>query len=97
MSRKTENTGFICMQCGTDVPKLTNGNYRNHCPCCLYSLHVDSTPGDRANDCHGLMKPVGLRYHKKKGYQIVHRCLRCGAEKVNRTAPDDFDSLMDLI
>ena len=41
MSRKSENTGFICAYCGADAKPLTNGSYRNHCPLCLHSLHVD--------------------------------------------------------
>ena len=97
MSRKTENTGFVCDHCGADVKPLTNGSYRNHCPHCLYSLHVDSMPGDRNSDCKGLMKPVGVQYHSKKGWQIVHRCQKCGIEKVNRTAPDDMDALLNMI
>ena len=97
MSRKTENTGFVCDHCGADVKPLTNGSYRNHCPCCLHSLHVDSMPGDRNSDCKGLMKPVGVQYHSKKGWQIVHRCQKCGIEKVNRTAPDDMDALLNMI
>jgi hypothetical protein len=43
------------------------------------------------------MKPVGVQYHSKKGWQIVHRCQKCGIEKVNRTAPDDMDALMNMI
>ena len=97
MSRKTENTGFICIHCGAKVAALTNGSYRNHCPYCLYSIHVDNLPGDRANDCLGLMKPVGVRYHSKKGWQIEHRCQQCGIEKVNRAAPDDVSAIINLM
>ena len=97
MSRTTENTAFNCVHCGTAVLPLTNGSYRNHCPCCLYSLHVDDLPGDRANSCHGSMEPVALRQHSKKGWQIVHRCQRCGAEKVNRTAPDDTEAIIRMM
>lgn len=101
MSRKLENTGFICAHCGAEVYPLTNGSYRNHCPYCLFSLHIDNTPGDRAGDCRGLMKPVGVRWHSKKGWQIVHRCDKCGAEKVNRAAtdtaqPDDLEIIRKL-
>ena len=88
MSRKTENTGFICAHCSAEVVPLTNGSYRNHCPYCLYSLHVDDLPGDRSIECRGLMKPIGIRYHGKKGWQIIHCCQSCGAEKVNRIAVD---------
>jgi len=97
LSRKTENTGFICIQCGALVASLINGSYRNHCPHCLYSIHIDNTPGDRANNCLGLLKPIGIRLHSKKGYQIIHHCMICGEEKINRTAPDDFDALIALI
>jgi len=102
VSRKTENTGFICAHCGAEVKPLTNGSYRNHCPYCLYSLHVDHLPGDRADGCHGLMEPVRVIHHSKKGWQIVHRCLKCGAERVNRIAentdaPDNFNLILDLM
>ena len=97
MSRKTENEGFICNNCGAAVQPLTNGSYRNHCPYCLYSLHLDNIPGDRSNNCFGIMKPIGIRYNGKKGWQIVHRCQTCGAEKVNRVAPDDVDALINMM
>ena len=97
MSRKTENTGFICGNCGADVAALNNGSYRNHCPYCLHSKHVDNIPGDRANKCRGIMEPAGIHYHSKKGYQIIHRCKKCGTEKLNRTAFDDFEALINFI
>jgi hypothetical protein len=42
------------------------------------------------------MEPVGLRLRPGKGYQLVHRCVRCGAQSVNRLAtdtdqPDDWE------
>ena len=95
--RKSENTGFVCACCGADVKPLTNGSYRNHCPFCLHSLHVDNLPGDRDNDCRGMMKPVGIRYNGKKGWQIVHRCQKCGTEKLNRTASDDIEAITYLM
>ena len=97
MSRKTENTGFVCANCGADIDLLTNGSYRNHCPICLHSLHVDNQPGDRDSDCRGLMEPIGRRYNSKKGWQIIHRCQKCGIKKVNRIAPDDMDALLSMI
>ena len=97
MSRKTENTGFICRHCGKEVLPLTDGSYRNHCPFCLYSLHIDITPGDRACECGGLMEPIKIIYNSKKGYQIVHRCQKCGFERKNQTAPnDDFNAILAL-
>ncbi len=41
---------FICINCGKKVEKLKYTS-RDHCNYCLYSLHVDITPGDRENDC----------------------------------------------
>jgi DNA-directed RNA polymerase subunit RPC12/RpoP len=101
MSRKTENTGFVCEHCGRIVRPLTNGSCRNHCPFCLYSKHVDLTPGDRRNGCRGLMAPIALRHKSGKGFQIFHRCLRCGAEGANKVAqdttqPDDIEELARL-
>ena len=64
--RANENNGFMCRYCNREVQRLTNGSYRNHCPFCLYSLHVDRMPGDRNSDCFGLMKPVTYRYTSKK-------------------------------
>lgn len=102
MSKKSENSEFICNNCNKNVKPLTNGSYRNHCPHCLYSLHVDVLIGDRKNICVGPMKPVGVIYNSKKGYQIVHKCLKCGFLRVNKTAentvmPDDLDLVLELM
>ena len=35
----------------TVVPEGAGSNHRNHCPNCLYSLHVDIEPGDRESEC----------------------------------------------
>jgi len=101
VSRTQENTGFICEHCGARVEQVTNGSYRNHCPVCLYSKHVDETPGDRSHDCRGLMAPVALKFKSGKGFQVVHRCLSCGEKRVNRVAertrqPDDPERLATL-
>lgn len=74
---------------------LKNGSYRNHCPYCLFSLHVDHKPGDRNNQCKGLMRPIGIRHSSKKGIQIVHECTKCGIIKVNKIA--DYDMQSDTI
>ncbi len=102
MSRKLENQGFTCLHCGALVAPQSNGSYRNHCPFCLHSLHVDNTPGDRASQCHGLMEPIGIQYHSKKGMQIQHRCKKCGFTRTNivvenGTQPDDFNQLLALM
>jgi DNA-directed RNA polymerase subunit RPC12/RpoP len=99
LSRSAENTGFRCLHCGADVWPVTNGGYRNHCPFCLHSRHVDERPGDRASSCRGLMAPIALDRSTKKGFQIVHVCVTCGVVRRNRAAvdtqqPDDLIAFM---
>ena len=85
------NEPFVCGHCGKRVsPIIYGGSYRNHCPFCLYSKHVDSDlPGDRANNCQGLMEPVGVITRRTGEYVLVHRCTGCGFERRNRIAGDD--------
>lgn len=101
MSRKQKNAGFTCEQCGQDVTPVSNGSYRNHCPFCLFSKHLDILPGDRESTCQGLMEPVNIKFRSGKGYQIIHRCLKCGMRSVNRIAentvqPDNMDLITRL-
>lgn len=83
------NEGFTCAHCGAAVAPLVNGSIRNHCPVCLWSLHVDVFPGDRSADCHGPMRPVRVESSGRKGWIVVHRCTVCGEERRNRSALDD--------
>lgn len=95
------NQPFTCVNCGQQVPPLEAGGYRNHCPYCLHSLHVDVNPGDRANGCGGVMEPVSIE-SGKKGWVIVHRCVECGEKRRNRAAlgdpgvNDDYDLIVAL-
>lgn len=50
------DSGFVCAHCGKKVEPLGYTS-RNHCPFCLWSLHVDENPGDRACECGGEMEP----------------------------------------
>ena len=89
--RRDEDETFRCRHCHTMVgPVVSGGRHRNHCPMCLYSLHVDGkTPGDRASACRSLMAPIGL-FARPSGEQvIVHECLGCGFRRYNRVAADD--------
>ena len=92
---------FICANCGLEVAPLGYSS-RNHCPQCLCSLHVDENPGDRANECRGIMDPIRVETDPRKGYIIVHKCRSCGAIKRNRAAhtaptqPDDLSYLIKL-
>ena len=79
--RFTKNdNGFICAHCGKEVEPLGYTS-RNHCPFCLWSLHVDINPGDRACECRAPMEPVKVVTDPKKGYIIIHKCTKCGESK----------------
>ena len=79
---------FICENCGNKVKKL-GYTCRNHCPVCLYSKHVDINPGDREEECKGLLKPVSVEIDSKKGYVIIFKCEKCNAIRKNKAAEDD--------
>jgi DNA-directed RNA polymerase subunit RPC12/RpoP len=83
---KNDNS-FICAHCGKEVEPLGYSS-RNHCPFCLWSLHVDINPGDRANTCGGLLEPIRTEPDPKKGFIIIHRCVKCGETRRNRAATD---------
>jgi hypothetical protein len=84
------NEGFKCANCKRTVGPHEGGSCRNHCPYCLFSLHVDKdVPGDRLSECQGLMAPTGAELNKKKGPRLFHVCKSCGQKVVNRCAPDD--------
>ena len=82
-TKRVEN--FTCAHCGADV--LGNG-YTNHCPKCLWSRHVDNTPGDRQSTCGGMMRPIYVA-PDKNGYTITHKCEKCGKVIKQHASPDD--------
>lgn len=87
---------FVCENCGRVVDKLGYTS-RDHCPYCLYSKHVDKNPGDRAEECKGLLKPIAIENSTKKGYSIVYKCIVCGKERKNIAAKDDdFDLILKI-
>jgi hypothetical protein len=90
------NDGFICDNCRKRVePIKWGGSYRNHCPFCLVSKHVDGpVPGDRANNCRVVMRAVGVMTKSRGEFTILHRCEKCGFERLNRVAGDDDSELL---
>ncbi|MGW2514065.1 RNHCP domain-containing protein [Streptomyces scopuliridis] len=64
-------------------------SHRNHCPNCLWSRHVDDTPGDRAADCGARMEPLAISVRGDGEWVLVHRCVHCDVLHANRTAGDD--------
>ncbi|PIP86919.1 hypothetical protein COW81_03045 [Candidatus Campbellbacteria bacterium CG22_combo_CG10-13_8_21_14_all_36_13] len=90
-TRNIEN--FVCENCGIGVD---GDGFTNHCPKCLWSKHVDINPGDRGAICLGMMKPISV-ITKGTEYILVHKCIKCGHEKKNKTTPEDnFEILLTL-
>jgi RNHCP domain-containing protein len=86
--RRTES--FRCGHCKLDVPDDAFGTaHRNHCPNCLWSRHVDVSPGDRASECCSLMEPIGITVRGSGEWVLVHRCVGCEEVNLNRSAGDD--------
>ena len=84
---------FTCEHCGHQV---TGTGFTNHCPKCLWSKHVDINPGDRAQSCGGLMRPIDL-YQEGQQWIVVHECDRCDfVRKKKISDEDDFDSVIEL-
>jgi RNHCP domain len=81
---------FRCRNCGLDVSTDAPGTaHRNHCPGCLWSRHLDDSPGDRAADCGSTMEPVAVSTRRDGEWALVHRCRGCHSVRLNRIAGDD--------
>lgn len=89
--------GFICRECGSQVPPLKYSS-RDHCNKCLCSIHVDITPGDRANTCLGTLRPISVVNSSKKGYIINYKCDKCKQLHNNKSASDDsFEAILKVM
>ncbi len=89
--RKPED--FSCDQCGT---KVTGNGYTDHCPQCLYGKHVDIFPGDRLEECHGLLQPIAIL--ERAGVRsLEYQCQKCGELSKNKLAENDNEqAVLDL-
>ena len=96
---------FICCGCNNEVLFSANIGtaHRNHCSHCLASCHLDKDfSGDRATNCGGCMRAIGLTFKKegidkhsnqKEGeLMIIHECVICGKISINRLASDDDEA-----
>ena len=94
MTRKFQrrHEDFTCANCDAEV--MGNG-YTNHCPQCLWSKHVDIHPGDRANDCGGMLQPIGLE-QKGMEWVILHQCKKCGEKMRCKTVSEDMGAVLKL-
>ena len=89
------NEAFTCDHCGHEVQPLSYSS-RDHCPICLYSKHVDINPGDRNNDCKGMLIPKKIE--KFKGtFKIIYQCEKCKEMHKNIIAnDDDMNEIIEL-
>jgi hypothetical protein len=101
-THKQKSYGFKCVNCKQSIPEASieiGTKHRDHCPFCLYSLHIDQDkPGDRLSLCKSKMKPIGLTF-KNNSWElmIVYECLGCGELSKNRCAGDDAHfALVDI-
>lgn len=84
---------FACENCGIAVK---GDGFTNHCPQCLWSKHVDRSPGDREETCQALMRPIGIEVNSDI-YILTHRCTKCGIKKKNKIGKEDsFDAILKI-
>jgi len=90
-----KNEEFVCENCGKMISKASY-TARDHCSYCLYSKHVDINPGDRKNDCKGLLKPIKVEKFKNS-FKIIYKCEKCNTIHKNIMSEDDnMDLIIDL-
>lgn len=90
---KKKKEDFTCENCGTEV---IGDGFTNHCPKCLHSKHVDIFPGDRAENCGGLMKPISAEENGRE-WSIIHKCQKCGKMQKNKISKqDNFDEVVEI-
>ena len=86
---------FHCTRCKELITLPAQGTeQRNHCPKCLWSLHVDHHNGDRRSACKSPMEPIAVCARLKGEWSIIHRCTGCGTLRMNRIAGDDSEVLL---
>jgi len=111
VSRPSSTFGdFRCAHCGAFVTSahfFSGVNNRNHCPYCLWSVHLDLfAAGDRLSACKAPMKPVGLTTKRTRNkyapdgggeLMLVHECTDCRSFSINRIAADDLaDAILEV-
>ncbi len=88
--RPSPGSYLKCRHCGLEFPLDAPGTrHRNHCPHCLWSVHLDDTPGDRASLCRGGMEPIAVCVDPRGEWHVIHRCGTCRTLHLNRIAGDD--------
>ncbi len=85
-----EPDSFRCQHCRCELDADASGTrHRNHCCHCLWSVHLDESPGDRRSACGAGMEPIAIWVRPDGEWALVHRCCGCHVVRVNRIAGDD--------
>ena len=92
-----ENRSIALNAMRTVLNTVSGTEQRNHCPKCLWSCHVDFQIGDRRSACRSVMEPIAVCARPNGEWSIVHRCIKCGAVRLNRIAGDDNEILLLLL
>ena len=95
--RAPSSTGdsFHCIHCRNLIIGSGDGTEeRNHCPHCLWSLHVDFMSGDRRSACRSPMEPISVWVKPNGEWALVHRCRECGALRANRISGEDNEVIL---
>ena len=82
------NEAFVCEVCGKKNEPAPQ-TCRDHCTKCLCSKHVDKNPGDRAENCHGILRPIDVETKGGTITKIVYECEKCQAIRKNKVVEDD--------
>ncbi len=81
------NKQFLCENC-SQLVLLHPTSSRDHCNHCLWGKHVDINPGDRMNQCRGMLRPIGYENINRKE-KIIYECIKCKKRVKCIVAPDD--------
>jgi hypothetical protein len=93
MTFKRTKEDFICENC---KHKNIGNGFTDHCEKCLWSKHVDISPGDREEGCRGMMKPIECRMVSGE-YRVRNKCVSCRFERWAPFLPnDDMDTALSL-
>ena len=72
--------------------KIVEKKFRSQVIHAEITAHTNA--GDRAQNCHGILEPIGVEINSKKGYMILFKCKKCGELRKNKAAKDDDMNLI---
>lgn len=55
---------------------------------------MDDIPGDRASECRGMMKPIGVWVSHGEIMRVEHKCEKCNFTRFGPVTPEDNRELL---